>query len=222
MITIFSFAFISILTAIVFYTYNFSDEISKEHERWGTFGDYFGGLLNPVLSFLSLIALLLTIILQNQELFETRKEIKQSREAQEKSEEALKEQSETLKKQLEEAKKATNAEYFFRATATIQDDEIREARAHLFKIVLDEKKPLKEWTNSDKVMVEKVCQSYDLIGMMIKNGFVDENLILSSWHISIKKSWKCSQELVDRRREKDGQKFWNSFEWLHERSLEYS
>ena len=53
------------------------------HARWGTFGDFVGGLLGPLFSFLSLIALLLTLVLQNRELEETRKELKQSRVAHE-------------------------------------------------------------------------------------------------------------------------------------------
>lgn len=37
-------------------------------KNWGTFGDFFGGLLNPVLTFLSFMALILTIILQQREI----------------------------------------------------------------------------------------------------------------------------------------------------------
>jgi uncharacterized membrane protein len=45
---------------------------------WGTFGDYFGGTLNPILSFLSLIAVLYTITLQTHELKLSREEIERS------------------------------------------------------------------------------------------------------------------------------------------------
>lgn len=62
-------------------------------EQMGVFGDFLGGVLNPILSFLSLIAILLTIILQSKELKETRKEIKRSAEAQSKAEKALHQQA---------------------------------------------------------------------------------------------------------------------------------
>lgn len=55
----------------------------ESHSRWGTFGDFVGGVLGPLLGFLSLIALLLTLVLQNRELEETRNELKQSRLAHE-------------------------------------------------------------------------------------------------------------------------------------------
>ena len=47
----------------------------------GQFGDYFGGLLNPVLAFLGLIALLYTIHIQINELHLTRIEMRQSADA---------------------------------------------------------------------------------------------------------------------------------------------
>lgn len=77
--------FIFIIVAILFfivisgtYFYHFSGSFSNSQEIWGTFGDYIGGTLNPILGFLSLIALLYTINLQNNELSLSRKEIKRS------------------------------------------------------------------------------------------------------------------------------------------------
>ncbi len=58
----------------------------------GQFGDFFGGVLNPLLTFITFMALLLTIVLQQKELAETRKEISASTAA-------LEQQSETQKKQ---------------------------------------------------------------------------------------------------------------------------
>ncbi len=35
-----------------FYIYSFGYSISDEQEVWGAFGDYIGGLLNPLIAFL--------------------------------------------------------------------------------------------------------------------------------------------------------------------------
>jgi len=59
---------------------------------FGSFGDFFGGMLNPILTFLTFMGLLITIILQQKELRLTRSEIKTSSKA-------LSEQSITLEKQ---------------------------------------------------------------------------------------------------------------------------
>jgi uncharacterized membrane protein len=70
-----------VTVVFLFYLLNFPGELSLDHQRWGTFGDFIGGTLNPILSFLALIALLLTIVLQNRELEATREELAQTRKA---------------------------------------------------------------------------------------------------------------------------------------------
>ncbi|WP_296592933.1 putative phage abortive infection protein [Methylophaga sp.] len=67
--------------AVSFYFTNFSGELSESQADWGVFGDYVGGVLNPVFGFLVLIALLMTISLQATELKLTRKELKNSSDA---------------------------------------------------------------------------------------------------------------------------------------------
>jgi fumarate reductase subunit C len=82
--------------------------VSDDPAVWGQFGDFVGGTANPVLSFLTLITLALTIILQSRqlsissrelelsrnELELTRDELRRSAQAQELSEKALRAQAE--------------------------------------------------------------------------------------------------------------------------------
>lgn len=99
LVWMFSIATGIVAIVFVFYFINFSGPLSNEHDRWGTFGDFVGGTLNPVLSFFALIALLLTIILQSKELEATREELQRSATAHEKSEISLKKQSDILSRQ---------------------------------------------------------------------------------------------------------------------------
>lgn len=82
----------------------------KEHnpqsilDLLGPFGDFFGGMLNPILTFCTFMALLMTIILQQRELKLSReqvaisvKELGETRKATEISSQALTEQSNSLK-----------------------------------------------------------------------------------------------------------------------------
>ncbi len=64
---------------------------------WGTLGDYVGGILNPLFSFLSLLLFLITIIIHLYELRNTRREIKKS----------TKHQNKIAKKQEKNTKKQT-------------------------------------------------------------------------------------------------------------------
>jgi hypothetical protein len=51
-------------------------------EQWGQFGDFIGGLMNPIISGLALLALVVSIRLQKTELAETRKSIDEQRREQ--------------------------------------------------------------------------------------------------------------------------------------------
>ncbi len=61
-----------------FYVYHFHDGFSPKTDAWGQFGDYFGGILNPVFAFLGFFALLKTITLQCAELDEASKQTRKS------------------------------------------------------------------------------------------------------------------------------------------------
>lgn len=93
----------------VFFAYfqAFHSGFSPKQDVWGQFGDFIGGTLNPILSFLSLIAIVLTVVLQSRqlelaheelnnskaELEATREELKRSADAQRQTANALQEQA---------------------------------------------------------------------------------------------------------------------------------
>ena len=64
---------------ILSYMIFFNGGFSHDQTIWGTFGDYVGGTLGPILSFFSLFALLLTIILQSRQVEISRQELEASR-----------------------------------------------------------------------------------------------------------------------------------------------
>ncbi|MGX8847707.1 hypothetical protein [Pseudomonas aeruginosa] len=66
----------------------------------GTFGDFFGGVANPLLTFLTFFGLLITIVLQKEELRETRKELARSAGA--------------LDEQVEQFKRQANVSAFYK------------------------------------------------------------------------------------------------------------
>ncbi|NMG43122.1 hypothetical protein GPA22_05185 [Aromatoleum toluvorans] len=92
-------ALTSMLVVVGFYFYSFHGPLSTSNSDWGTFGDYFGGVLNPLFGFLSLMAILATITLQSAEMDLTRKELERAARAQEKSEMVLNAQAKTQERQ---------------------------------------------------------------------------------------------------------------------------
>lgn len=63
------------------YVINFHGSFGSEQATWGTFGDYVGGVLNPIFAFASLIAILYSMHLQSEELENSSNELQRSAEA---------------------------------------------------------------------------------------------------------------------------------------------
>jgi hypothetical protein len=59
-------------------------ELSIDPSYWGTFGDFFGGILNPIIAFCAFFWLAKSIRIQKQELEETRETLKESGKTQKK------------------------------------------------------------------------------------------------------------------------------------------
>ncbi|MFC3200299.1 putative phage abortive infection protein [Alteromonas oceani] len=70
----------------------FINLLSLGKSSFGEWGDFFGGVLNPILTFLTFMGLLITIVIQQKELKEARAEFKRSADA-------LDEQSISMKRQ---------------------------------------------------------------------------------------------------------------------------
>lgn len=107
-------------------------------EILGPFGDFFGGMLNPILTFCSFMALLMTIILQQRELKLSRKQIEisvkelaETRKATEISSEALTEQSKSLKIQ--------NFENTFFNMLTLHNEIVNNTSLLMFKEYFEKK-----------------------------------------------------------------------------------
>lgn len=85
------FAVLFLASVFGFYFFNFHGELANQ-STWGQFGDFVGGVLNPLFGFLAFLLLLATLILQNRELQLSTQELA-------KSAKALNIQNETLSKQ---------------------------------------------------------------------------------------------------------------------------
>ncbi len=90
----------SVVVVIGCYLYYFhAHPITPNAEPWGQFGDFLGGVLNPIFGFLSMFALLVALVLQTVELRASKEELKAAREEQAKSAIALDSQNKAIQKQ---------------------------------------------------------------------------------------------------------------------------
>lgn len=66
-------AVVALVVALYIYRFKFGGELSADSSDWSTFGTYIGGVFGPLISFLTLLAVLKTVYLQR-ELLDTQRE----------------------------------------------------------------------------------------------------------------------------------------------------
>lgn len=82
LLSVLAVALMVIVIVAVRYISEFSLHVLSDQEKWGQFGDYFGGVLNPIFSFFALVAILYTL----------RTQVENNEEGERRHEEQLREQ----------------------------------------------------------------------------------------------------------------------------------
>jgi len=113
-----------IIGVLVFGVYfaNFNNGLSDSQADWGAFGDFIGGVLNPLFGFLTLFALILTLILQNRQLAVTKDDLLLSREELKKTSDALGESRDIAAAQAAHIENQAMKEDIYRIITRIDDD----------------------------------------------------------------------------------------------------
>ena len=154
-------AFLIILGLYIAYFKNLS--VTNDSATWGTFGDYLGGTLNPIISFLALIGLLYTIHQQAQEMQATREELKQAAEQQRQQVEQQSHQSEIFNLQQFESTFFSLLEQHNKAIERIDVESIYKELHNIYNNKIDQittRKPSEELSN--KHAIKSINQHYEL------------------------------------------------------------
>lgn len=115
-------------------------------------------------------------------------------------------------RQLDQMKKSTMATAFSKAVEILQSESVRDDRGKIFNI---QDKSYSEWSTEEKKIGERVCHTYDQVGIMVRAGMFPKILIVDSWGYSLRRIWPILKPLVyDYRLKKDSNEFWDDFEWL--------
>jgi len=143
----------------------------------GQLGDYFGGTLNPILSFCGFLVLLVTVVLQRRQLEEGTR-------------------------QLEQSTRAIDLEAFVRVHDTLNSPDGLSARARLLTLLQRDGAavPFAEWAPEDQGAAHTVARQFELVGLLIEGRLFDPNLFLRSWHHTVAWCWQACQPLAAHQR----------------------
>ena len=122
--------------------------------------------------------------------------------------------------QLREVKRANQGQSYLTIVQYVQNESVRQARSVAFGLhdVL-----LENWSEEQVHAAEKVCITYDVIGMLARRKLINEKMIVDSWEDSLCRLWPILEPLIIKyRRERNAPKFWDDFEYLAERAMKHS
>ena len=114
--------------------------------------------------------------------------------------------------QIRELRRASYAQAYASAVGWLQSEDMRAARRALFDL---RGKALPDWTHDERWACEKVCQSYDIVAIMIRHGMLPKEILVENWQQSLIASWNAARPLVEEfRKEYAFPEKWDDFEWL--------
>ena len=168
-------------------------DVATRAATLGQLGDYFGGTLNPLLSFSGFLVLLVTVVLQRRQLEEGSRQLAQST-------------------------RAIDLEAFVRVHDILQSADAIAARERLYVLTEPGSAPIAfaDWFPADRQAAETVCRQFELVGTLVAGGLFEPALFLQSWRRTIVRCWAASQGVVQERRARHG----DATLWQHFESLE--
>jgi hypothetical protein len=167
-------------------------DIPTRASTLGQLGDYFGGTLNPLLTFSTILLLVATLMLQRRQLEDSSRQVAQST-------------------------RAIDLEAYVRVNDILQTPEGIAARERLYALTdpgLD-RAAFADWTPADRKAAETVCRQFDLVGTLVAGRLFEPGLFLQSWQRTIVRCWAACQGVVQERRARHGDgALWQHFEAL--------
>lgn len=113
-------AAIAVIAYMVYFSLYVDRGISTEPDAWGQFGDYLGGVMNPIIALGALLLLAVGVRIQNDTLREARKQLELQRDELVQTRAVLAQQSEQLSLQAEAAQREVFEATFFRLLESLR------------------------------------------------------------------------------------------------------
>ena len=118
----------------------------------------------------------------------------------------------TMQRQLEVSKSAATSQNLIALVNFLQDEKTQDARRVVIRILSS--KAIANWTKEEERAAAKVCSTYDIAGISIREGLIPSAPIVNNWGASIKKCYKILQPYIWEMKKRNGPSYWDDFGWL--------
>ncbi|MEA2717672.1 MAG: hypothetical protein QOI99_1989 [Actinomycetota bacterium] len=124
-----------------------------------------------------------------------------------------------MRGQLQIAREASQNENLVTLIDALQANDLVDARLTLINLGKSGTHHA-EWDDVQVTKAERVCNSYDLAGLLIRHNVVPEHAVVAHWGDSIIRCHAATAAMIEELRATRGGDYWAHFEWLAGRAHE--
>ena len=124
----------------------------------------------------------------------------------------------TMQKQLASSRDASVAQNILAVVSFLQAEDVRAART----IVRQDLRslPMQEWSGEQCEAASRVCATYDVAAVLLREGLVPLQPFADNWGPSIRDCYRILWPYIRSMQSQDsGPRYWNDFGWLYEQVL---
>ena len=118
-----------------------------------------------------------------------------------------------------DSRKRDQRDVFIKMHELLISDDIQRGRYLLFEKVVDEES-VKRLTDEEYRFINRAIAAYNLLGVYLKNGYVNERDVMEVWGRAIYRAWITAQPFLAWREYNQGYKALPYFEMLAEKTIE--
>lgn len=124
-----------------------------------------------------------------------------------------------MQQQLASTRDASVAQNMLAVVNFLQVEDVRAART----VVRQELRsiPMSEWSSKQREAASRVCATYDVAAVLLREGLVPLRPFADNWGPSIKDCYQILLPFIESMQlpQNSGPRYWNDFGWLHEQVL---
>ena len=122
----------------------------------------------------------------------------------------------TMQKQLAASKDASVAQNILALINFLQTEDVRASRTVVRKDLRSI--PMDKWNKQQVEDASRVCATYDVAAILIREGLVPAKPFVENWGPSIRECFVTLRPFISSMQssQNSGPEYWNDFEWLYE------
>jgi hypothetical protein len=122
---------------------------------------------------------------------------------------AMEAQLEVTRQSVADLQRATACRQMYEVITSLLD-----LRSDIESVLKLKDQSFNDWTDSDKESAQRVCSRFHLVGLLMREGMIPEQLFSHAWYYSVPHCFDALQPFLKHVRESRDSRYWTAFDYL--------